>query len=119
MQICRRVWNEAKRHEKTCPVKLTGEKNPFSKMNIKMVAEKGNRATTRAEYDAFRAKPARWATRDMATAAAIAFELVRRVSDVFGYINEPGDEEKGFFWEDYEPGVEMKPCGRGRPAYRR
>jgi hypothetical protein len=107
MQVCRRVWNEAMRHEKTCPVKIGGEKNPFSKMNIKMVADKGNRATTRAEYDAFRAKAREMGFQDMATAAAITFELVRRVSDVFGYINEPGDEEKGFFWADYKPGVEM------------
>lgn len=107
MQLCRRVWNEAMRHEKTCPVRLTCEKNPFAGMNIKMVAEKGNRATTRAEYDAFRAKAREMGHQDMATAAAIAFELVRRVSDVFGYIKEPGDEEKGFFWADYKPGIEM------------
>ena len=43
----------------------------------------------------------------MATAAAISFELLRRVSDVFGYILEPRDEDRGFFWEDYQPGIQF------------
>jgi len=107
MQVLRRVWNEAMRHEKSCPVKLTCKISPFEKMNIKMVAEKGNRDTTRTEYDLFRAKAREMGIQSMATAAAISFELVRRVSDVFGYIMEPGDELDGFFWEDYRPGVEI------------
>jgi hypothetical protein len=102
MQACRRVWNEAIRHRK-----VSTKTNPFSKMGIKMIADKGNRATTRAEYDLFRAKAREMGHQNMATAASIAFELVRRVSDVFGYILEPGDEKDGFFWEDYRPGVEM------------
>jgi hypothetical protein len=102
MQVCRRVWNEAIRHKK-----VTTKINPFAKMGIKMIAEKGNRPTTRAEYDAFRAKAREMGFQNMATAAAIAFELVRRVSDVFGYVMEPGDELDGFFWEDYRPGVQM------------
>lgn len=105
MQLCRRVWNEAVRHGPACPVKLA--ENPFGAMNIKMVAEKGNRATTRAEYDLLRAKAREMGYQSIATAAAIAFELVRRVSDVFGYILEPGDEQDGFFWEGYKPGVEI------------
>jgi hypothetical protein len=107
MQICRRVWNEAMRHGPVCPVRITAAKNPFERMNIKMVAEKGNRATSRAEYDAFRVQARADGIQSMATAAAIAFELVRRVSDVFGYVNEPGDELDGFFWEGYKPGVEI------------
>lgn len=101
MQVCRRVWNEAIRAKKV------KDPNPFAKMGIKMTAKKGNRANTRAEYDAFRAKAREQGYQSMATAAAISFELLRRVSDVFGYINEPGDEERGFFWEDYQPGLEI------------
>lgn len=98
MQICRRVWFEAIRAKK-----LKGP-NPFSRMGIKMKAEKGNRPTSREEYDLFRAKACEMGIQSMATAAAIAFELVRRTTDVFGYIREEGDEGRGFFWEDYRPG---------------
>jgi hypothetical protein len=47
----------------------------------------------------------------MATAAALSFELIRRVSDVFGYV-DPADEEEGaepggIYWEDYRPGVSI------------
>jgi len=98
MQICRRVWNEAIRAKK-----LKGA-NPFSKMGIKMVAQHGNRATSREEYDLFRAKARDMGIHSMAVAAAIAFELVRRTTDVFGFIREEGDEARGFFWEDYLPG---------------
>lgn len=98
MQICRRVWFEAIRAKKIKPP------NPFSRMGIKMKAEKGNRPTSREEYDLFRAKARELGIQSMATAAAIAFELVRRTTDVFGYIREPGDEDRGFFWEDFRPG---------------
>ncbi len=101
MQVCRRVWNEAIRAKKV------KDPNPFAKMGIKMVAKKGNRANTRAEYDLFRAKAREMGFQSMATAAAIGFELLRRVTDIFGYIEQPGDEERGFFWEDYEPGVQF------------
>ncbi|WP_313337341.1 hypothetical protein [Sphingobium yanoikuyae] len=99
MQVCRRVWNEAIRAKKV------KDPNPFAKMGIKMTAQKGNRANTRAEYDLFRETARAMGMQSMATAAAISFELLRRVTDVFGYIMDPGDEEKGFFWEDYQPGV--------------
>ena len=98
MQVCRRVWNEAIRAKKV------KDPNPFSKMGIKMTAQKGNRANTRAEYDLFRATAREMGIQSMATAAAISFELLRRVTDVFGYIMDPEDEERGFFWEDYTPG---------------
>lgn len=101
MQVCRRVWNEAIRAKKV------KDPNPFARMGIKMTAKKGNRANTRAEYDLFRAKAREMGHQSLATAAAISFELLRRVSDVFGYILEPGDEERGFFWEDYQPGVQF------------
>jgi hypothetical protein len=105
MQICRRVWNEGNRSEQW-KRRLKGS-NPFAKMGIKMVAEHGNRATSREEYDLFRAKAHEMGIHSMAVAAAIAFELVRRTTDVFGFIREKGDEEKGFFWEDYRPGVQF------------
>ena len=98
MQICRRVWFEAIRAKK-----VKGP-NPFSRMGIKMKAEKGNRPTSREEYDLFRAKARELGIQSMATAAAIAFELVRRTTDVFGYIREEGDEGRGFFWEDFRAG---------------
>lgn len=98
MQVCRRVWNEAIRAKKA------KDPNPFSKMGIKMTAQKGNRATSRAEYDLFRETARAMGIQSMASAAAISFELLRRVSDVFGYIVDPEDEERGFFWEDYAPG---------------
>ncbi len=99
MQVCRRVWNEAIRFRK-----VKGP-NPFGKMGIKMVAQHGNRATTRAEYNLFRETARRLGMQSMATAAAISFELLRRVTDVFGY-EFPGEDadERGFFWEDYVPG---------------
>ncbi|MFZ2996231.1 tyrosine-type recombinase/integrase [Sphingobium sp.] len=110
MQVCRRVWNEAIR------AKRVKDPNPFSRMGIKMTAKKGNRANTRAEYDLFRAKAREMGHQSMAAAAAISFELLRRVSDVFGYINEPGDEERGFFWEDYQPGVQFA-MRQGKTGY--
>lgn len=101
MQICRRVWNEAIRAKKA------KDPNPFAKMGIKMTAAKGNRASSRAEYDLFRETARSMGYQSMATAAAISFELLRRVTDVFGYIMEKGDEGRGFFWEDYQPGVQF------------
>lgn len=99
MQVCRRVWNEAIRANKT------KGPNPFAKMGIKLVAEKGNRATSREEYDIFRKQAREMGIQSMATAAAISFELLRRVTDVFGF-DFPGEDssERGFFWEDYVPG---------------
>jgi hypothetical protein len=102
MQVCRRVWFEAARHGKL----PGGAKavNPFSRMDLDMVAEKGNRATSREEYVRFREQARAMGIQSMATAAAISFELVRRVSDVFGYEHD-GEEASGcFYWEDYEPG---------------
>lgn len=102
MQICRRVWNEAIRHKK-----LKGP-NPFAKMDISLTAQKGNRATTRAEYDAFRAQAHAMGYPSMAAAAALSFELVRRVTDVFGYtFGVPEDQAPTIAWEDYRPGVEI------------
>lgn len=102
MQVGRRVWNEAIRHKKA------KDPNPFARMGIKTGSEKGNRPTTRAEYDMFRETARALGIQSMAAAAALSFELVRRVTDVFGYVFEGReDEAPGIFWEDYEPGVSI------------
>jgi hypothetical protein len=96
MQVASRCWNEWARD--------TGAPNPFSKMGISSAAKKGNRATTRAEYDLFRETARSIGLQSMATAAALMFELVRRATDVFGF--EFGGEEAtgAFYWENYRPG---------------
>jgi hypothetical protein len=87
--------------------------NPFHQMGLDMKAAHGNRPTSRAEYDAFRAAARAAGHQSMATAAALSFELVRRVSDVFGFIpppvpgEGPEDNPGGIYWEDYVPGVEI------------
>lgn len=102
MQVARRVWNEGIRHKKL------KEPNIFAKMDLSMLAAKGNRPTTREEYDLFRETARSMGMQSMATAAALSFELVRRVSDVFGYLQDRAeDEAPGIFWEDYEPGVRI------------
>lgn len=102
MQLAKRVWNEGIRHKKL------KEPNPFAKMGLDMTAAKGNRPTSRAEYDLFRAKARELGYQSMATAAALSFELVRRVTDVFGYtFGAPEDEAPLIAWEDYEPGVQI------------
>lgn len=100
MQICRRVWNEAVRHKDKTKI----EHNPFAKMGMKTTAQKGNVAATREQYNAFRETAREMGHQSMATAAALAFELVQSKTDVFGF--DFGDHlERGFFWEDYVPGV--------------
>ncbi len=113
MQVARRAWYEHSRDEEA--------PNPFKRMNLDMKAAKGNRATSRAEYDTFRAKARELGEQPLATAAALSFELIRRVSDVFGYLD--GDEDAGTFlpgiyWEDYIPGesivLRQHKTGRGQ-----
>lgn len=102
MQVARRAWNEWSRDHKVA--------NPFEKMGLDMKAERGNRPTSRAEYDAFRAQAREMGIQSMAAAAALSFELIRRVSDVFGFIpkGDEGEERPGgIYWEDYRPGVEI------------
>jgi hypothetical protein len=102
MQVAKRVWNEAIRHKK-----LKGP-NPFEKMGLDMRAAKGNRETSRAEYDACCAQARAMGIQSMATAAALSFELVRRVTDVFGYtFGRPEPECPLIAWEDYEPRVKI------------
>jgi len=102
MQVGRRVWNEAIRHKKA------KDPNPFARMKIRTGSEKGNRPTSRAEYDLFRETARAMGIQSMAAAAALSFELVRRVTDVFGYVFEGREgEAPGIFWEDYQPGVSI------------
>jgi hypothetical protein len=95
MQVGRRIWYEAARD--------SGGGNPFARMGLSNKATKGNRPTSRAEYDAYREQARSMGRQSMATAAALAFELVRRASDVFGYVT-PGEDPGGIYWEDYEAG---------------
>jgi hypothetical protein len=101
MQVARRCWFEWLRDNKGA--------NPFSRMNLDMAAEQGNRPTSRAEYDAFRTAAREMGMQSLATAAALSFELIRRVSDVFGFIPSGEEEEQpgGIYWEDYRPGVSI------------
>lgn len=72
----------------------------------------GNRPTSRAEYDLYRKTARELGFQSIATAAALAFELVQRVWDVFG-IPDPTEREpvegrsdtRGIRWSDYEPGI--------------
>jgi hypothetical protein len=76
MQVCRLVWSWAARHHKVTGVK----ENPFMGMGLKSTAAKGNRATSRAEYTAYREKARELGFQSMATAAALCFECCQRVS---------------------------------------
>lgn len=105
MQVCRLVWNQASRHGKTTGVK----ENPFAGMGIKSSsgAGRGNRAATRAEYDAYRAAAHELGRPSMAAAAAICFEVCQRVYDAFGYEDPDKRIERGIRWGDYVPGVSI------------
>ncbi|WCT73971.1 hypothetical protein PQ455_01680 [Sphingomonas naphthae] len=101
MQVCRLVWNQAMRPGYS---KATGVKaNPFSGMGIKSTSGTGNRAATRAEYDAYRATARAMGKQSMATAAAICFEGCQRVYDAFGF-EDPDKKVRGVMWRDYRPG---------------
>lgn len=102
MQVCRRVWNLAKRPGYD---RLTGVTfNPFEKMGLSSTAKTGNRATSRAEYNLYRETARKLGFQSMATAAAIAFELVNRTWDVFGFSDDEGNEAVGALWAGYRPG---------------
>ncbi|HEY0013224.1 MAG TPA: tyrosine-type recombinase/integrase [Allosphingosinicella sp.] len=108
MQVCRLVWNWALRYKKTTGI----SENPFAGMALSHAVADGNRPTTRPEYNLYRAKARELGYQSMATAAALAFELVQRVWDVFG-IPDHGEPaaagvprgSRGIRWRDYEPGV--------------
>lgn len=105
MQVCRLVWAWAVRHKRTTGV----TENPFLGMGLKSTAVKGNRATSRAEYDLYRATAREMGFQSMAAAAALCFECCQRVSDVFGYEALKGDgeqegPERHILWSGYDPG---------------
>lgn len=103
MQVCRLVWTWAARHHRITGVK----ENPFAGMGLKSTAAKGNRATTRAEYDLYRATAREMGFQSMATAAALSFECCQRVWDAFGFEDAEGEERRGIEWAGYEPGKQI------------
>ncbi|MCC2978827.1 hypothetical protein [Sphingomonas sp. IC4-52] len=103
MQVCRLVWTWAARHHRATGVK----ENPFAGMGLKSTAAKGNRATTRAEYDLYRATAREMGFQSMATAAALSFECCQRVWDAFGFEDAEGEERRGIEWAGYEPGKQI------------
>lgn len=102
MQVCRLVWNQAARHSKTTGVK----ENPFSGMGIKSSsgAGRGNRAATRAEYEAYKLAAVEMGKTSMAVAAAICFETCQRVYDAFGFDDPDGRVSRGVRWGGYVAG---------------
>jgi len=108
MQVCRLVWSHASRpgYSKATGVKV----NPFKGMGIKASSGpgRGNRAATRAEYDLYRETARSMGKQSMATAAALCFETVQRVFDVFGFEDPDGRVVRGFYWDDYRPGEQIK-----------
>lgn len=101
MQVCRLVWKWAARHKR-----VTGVKDvPFAGMGIKSTASKGNRATSRAEYDAYRTQAHAMGHHSMAAAAALCFETCQRTSEVFGFQDERDVEQPGLQWSCWQPGV--------------
>lgn len=108
MQVCRLVWNWAGRYPKKTGI---SGPNPFAKMALNHSVAKGNRPATRDEYNRYREAARALGYQSMATAAALAFELVQRVSDVFGF--DDGEDvaqgpdtvkERGIRWQDYSCG---------------
>jgi hypothetical protein len=102
MQVCRLVWNQAARHSKSTGVK----ENPFAGMGIKSSsgAGRGNRAATRAEYEAYKEAARAMGKPSMAAAAAICFEACQRVYDAFGFVDPDGRVSRGVRWGGYVPG---------------
>ncbi len=101
MQVCRLVWTWAARHHRVTGVK----ENPFKGMGLSSTAAKGNRETSRAEYNLYRETARRLGFQSMATAAALCFECCQRVWDAFGFEDPDGIERRGIEWAGYRPGV--------------
>lgn len=99
MQVCRLVWNQAQRHKKATGV----TENPFAGMGIKSKSAGGNRAATRAEYNAYRAAAHALGKPSMAAAAALCFEGCQRVWDAFGFLDPDGAVSRGIRWDGYKP----------------
>ncbi|RYD42534.1 MAG: hypothetical protein EOP63_12640 [Sphingomonadales bacterium] len=109
VQVCRAVWNLAGRYEKQTGVRRND--NPWAGMGVSYKAKNGNRPTSRSEYERYCAAAIDLGFPSMAAAAALGFELIQRVWDVFG-IPDPDvsgveSETRGIQWEDYRPGVSI------------
>lgn len=113
MQVCRLVWSQAVRYHRVTGV----TENPFKGMRITSKAVKGNRETTRPEYDLYRETARKLGYQSMATAAALSFELCQRVWDVFGFVDPDGRKKRGFVWSDYAAGesITFKQSKTGKP----
>jgi len=114
VQVCRAVWNWAGRYTKQTGIKK-GE-NPWAGMGVSYKVSAGNRPTSRAEYQRYCSKAVELGFPSMAAAAALSFELIQRVWDVFA-IPDPEvplpegrtrRRVRGIAWEDYVPGVSIK-----------
>jgi len=76
-------------------------------------AAKGSRATTRTEYDLYRATVRAMGFQSMATAAARSFECCQRVCGAFGFEDAEdaedaeGAERCGIAWAEYQPGKQI------------
>lgn len=113
VQVCRTAWNWAGRYPEVTGIKK-GE-NPWSGMAISYEVVAGNRPTNRKEYETYCAKALELGFPSMAAAAALSFELVQRVWDVFAIPdpNVPAAEgrqrrrARGITWEDYKPNVSI------------
>lgn len=103
MQVCRLVWTWAARHHRVTGVK----ENPFKGMSLSSTAAKGNRETSRAEYNLYRETARKLGFQSMATAAALCFECCQRVWDAFGFEDPDGKEHRGIEWAGYRPGEEI------------
>lgn len=104
MQVCRLVWNQARRHGKVTGVR----ENPFAGMGISSKSGQGNRAATRAEYDAYRAAARAMGKQSMAVAAALCFECCQRVWDAFGFVDpDTKIASRGILWSGYRPGEQI------------
>jgi integrase len=100
MSTLRAIFGWAARHSATTGVK----ENPFAGMKLHTKAAKGNRPTSRAEYEAFKAQAVAMGRPSMALAATLAFECCQRSFDCFGFEDPDKRIERGINWEDYVPG---------------
>lgn len=113
VQVCRAVWNWAGRYTKQTGIKK-GE-NPWSGMAVSYEVIAGNRPTSRAEYESYCGKAVELGFPSMAAAAALSFELVQRVWDVFAIpdpkVTLPEGRQRrrarGIAWDDYVPGISI------------
>lgn len=119
VQVCRAAWNWAGRYEKQTGIKR-GE-NPWSGMGVSYKAKDGNRPTSRAEYERYCAAAIALGFPSMAAAAALSFELIQRVWDVFA-IPDPEIEGveaqvRGIEWQDYQSGnsIRVRQSKTGKP----